>query len=828
MSWITALPFPPRRTAALAALMAATTGHLYAQTAVQNPPLTATQDPVQNGLQAPPLTSIPTVPTVPVQAARPARRADESELPVKMRAEEFVGRPDRELNLYRDVEITRGATGITSDTACYRRVEDQVAAQGHIDMWRFGDRYKGDALDLNLATGKGWVQHPIYHLAANNGQGRADRIDFLGEDEALVTDGTYSTCDGPDPAWYLKSSTMSLDQGRDVGQAGKTIIYFKDIPVLGTPAMSFSLSGARRSGWLPPTVGFGSRGTAEVMVPYYFNIAPNRDFTLYPREIFARGFQLGGTARYIGQTDAGPYSGETHLEYLPNDKLYKPNDKQANHDRWWIDTVHSQTIQPGWTYGWNAHAASDNEYPSDFSRTVAASAVRQLLRELRTDYNSQYWNLTARVQSYQVLQDPGAATNPALTVARPYDRLPQINFHAGRYDVLGGFDWAVDAEAVRFSHPDNTLVQGSRANLVGQVSYPIVHPGWFVTPKVMMHATQYDLTNNYGVNDDGTPKLDASGRRIADNNISRVLPTLSLDAGLIFERKSSLFQDGGTQTLEPRLFYVRTPYRKQNDIPNFDTGIAGFNYAQLFTENRFVGADKVSDANQLTAALVSRFIDAGGGERLRLVAGTRYHFTDPNVRLDQNDPTGNTWCIKSTGTGTGASTSRAKFCSDALLAASGHISDAWTFDSGVQYDAQSARLYSSNAGLQWQPAPMKVLNVEYRYQSNSPGVDNGYRNTDISGQWPLTQRWYGVGRASYSTRDRKLLESLIGLEYKADCWVFRMGAQRFVTASQTTSTPIFFQIELNGLSRLGFGNPLETFNKSIPGYTRLNQNVGRL
>jgi LPS-assembly protein len=762
MSWITAIPFPPRRAAALSALVAVATGPLYAQTV-------------------------------------PAGSRNDDDQPTTMRAEDFSGRPDRELNMFRNVEVTRGATGITADTACYRQVEDEVTAQGHITMWRFGDRYKGDALQLNLETGKGWVLNPTYRLQANNGQGKAARIDFLGENQALVVDGTYSTCEGPDPDWYLKSSTLNLDSSRDVGTAGKTIIYFKDVPILGTPAMSFSLSGARRSGWLAPSVGFGSKGSAEIMVPYYVNIAPNRDLTLYPRYMFDRGLQLGATGRYLGETAQGPYSGETHLEVLPNDRV-------ANRNRWWVDTLHSQVLAPGWTYGWNAHAASDNEYPSDFSRTVAASAERQLLRELRTDYWGHYWSLNARVQSYQVLQDP-AALNPnnpnaaALTVARPYDRLPQINFHAGRYDVLGGFDWSLDAEIVRFSHPDDKLVQGNRANLVGQLSFPIVRPGYFITPKLSLHATQYDLENNV----DPATKL-------ARDQISRVLPTVSLDSGLIFERKSSLFGEGSTQTLEPRLFYVRTPYKDQSAIPNFDTAVAGFNYAQLFTENRFVGADKVSDANQLTAAVVSRFIEANGAERLRLVVGSRYYFSDPQVnpRVLLNP-------------GEAAEVTR----SDALLAASGRISESWSFDSGVQYDAQSRSLYSKNYGAQWMPAPMKVVNFEYRYQRDTLGVASGFRNADVSGQWPLSQRWYGVARVSYSLRDRKLLESLVGLEYKADCWVFRMGAQRFVTASQTTSTPIFFQLQLNGLSRLGFGNPLETFNKSIPGYTRLNTNVGR-
>ena len=766
MSWMTALPFPQRRAAALSALVAVASGPLYAQTTQPAP------------------AAVPAPAPAPAAPAQP--RTEEQELPVTMRAEELTGRPDRELNLFRNVEVTRGATGITADTACYRRVEDEVTAEGNINMWRFGDRYKGDALQLNLETGKGWVLHPAYRIALNGGQGTAQRIDFLGEEQAVVQDGTYSTCEGPNPDWYLKSSSLRLDQGRDLGTAGKTIIYFKDVPILGTPALSFSLSGARRSGWLPPTIGTGSKGSAEVMVPYYVNIAPNRDLTLYPRLIFNRGLQLGATGRYIGETDNGMlYNGETHIEVLPGDRV-------AHRDRWWIDTLHSQAITPNWSYGWNAHAASDDEYPSDFSRTVAASAVRQLLRELRTDYNGKYWSLNARVQSFQVLQDPGAVDNPALTVPRPYDRLPQINFHAGRYDVLGGFDWALDAEAVRFSHPDEGVVQGNRANLVGQISYPIVHPGWFFTPKVIYHATRYDLDSN----------------PLGNRQITRTLPTVSLDSGLIFERDASFFGRPATQTLEPRLFYVRTPYKDQDQIPNFDTGVAGFNYAQLFTENRFVGADKVSDADQLTAAIVSRFIEPSGIERLRLAVGSRYYFTDPRVRLNTSE-------------------ARNQKRSDALLAASGRISETWSFDSGVQYDAQARSLYSSNVGVQYQPAPMKVLNLEYRFQRDTFGIANGFRNTDVSAQWPLGRRWYGVTRVSYSVRDRKLLESLIGLEYKADCWVFRMGAQRFVTASQTTSTPIFFQLELNGLSRLGFGNPLETFNKSIPGYTRLNSNIGR-
>jgi LPS-assembly protein len=772
MSWFSAPPPFRRRALALAALVtvSAVPYHVHAQVVAPAP--------AQPGA---------------------APRVDDADAPVVMRAEDITGRPDRDLQLDRNVEITRGQTGVTSDTACYLRVPDEVSAKGNVNMWRFGDRYQGDAMQMNLETGKGWFLHPTYRLQKNNAQGRADRVDFISEDEAMVYDGTYSTCEGPDPDWYLKTSRLRLDQGRDVGTAGKTVVSFQDLPILGTPALSFSLSGARRSGWLPVVPGFGSKGNAEVLTPYYFNIAPNRDLTLLPRLMLDRGVQLGFTARYLGVTDAGnAYNGETHMEGMLHDRGYDGEVNTADptgprihqgSSRWLVNSLHNQAIAPGWAAGWNIKAASDDEYPSDFSRTVAASAERQLLREISTSYNAKYWSLSARLQNYQVLQDPGAATNPILTVARPYDRLPQIVFHAGQYDVAGGFDWSLDSEATRFSHP--TLIEGSRVALLGQVSYPIVRPGYFITPKVQFRATKYALDENG--TDPTAPSVTA--------------PTFSLDSGLVFERPSKLFGDDSTQTLEPRLFYVRTPYRNQDKLPTFDTAPAGFSYSQLFSENRYVGYDRIADANQVTAAVVSRFLEANGAERLRLAIGQRFYLTESRV-------------------GQTATTNSSK--SDLLLAAGGTITNAMSFDSAVEYDAQKRSLYSSNLGVQWRAGLMKVLNAEYRMQRdnlNASGVSlkDGFRNADISAQWPLSQRLYGVGRVSYSVRDKKLIEALVGLEYKADCWVFRAGASRFVTTSQTTSTPIFFELQLNGLSGLGPGNPVESFRKAVPGYSRLSQ-----
>ncbi len=345
---------------------------------------------------------------------------------------------------------------------------------------------------------------------------------------------------------------------------------------------------------------------------------------------------------------------------------------------------------------------------------------------------------------------------------------------------MAGFDWTVDAELSRFYHPDEDKVRGTRFVLNPGISYPIVRPGYFITPKLSFHLTRYALDNT-----------------AADmpSHLTRALPTLSVDSGMVFERDANLFGQSMTQTLEPRLFYVRTPYRDQGRYPNFDTAEADLSFAQLFSENRFIGYDRVSAANQLTAGLTSRYIEPSGVERIRVTLGQRFYFSDQRVTL---------------GT-TGNETS-----SDVLVSASGQLTSSVSAETNLQYSANQNTLNRANVGVRWQPGPQRVLNLQYRRD-----LSNNLRQYDVSAQWPISSRWYGVGRVNYSPPDRKVVEGLLGFEYKADCWVFRIVAQRIPTATERATTSYFFQLDLNGLA-LG-PNPLDALRSSVPGYQAVNQ-----
>ncbi|WP_304791754.1 LPS-assembly protein LptD [Lacisediminimonas sp.] len=692
------------------------------------------------------------------QASPQPARPDESDAPTTVDAERLSGRPDREISLQRDVEIRRGSMTLNADRADYDIIDDRVRATGNVRLRNFGDRYSGEELNLKLDTGEGYVVHPAYRLQNNNAQGTAERIEFESRDRAVIEQGNYSTCEGPDPDWQLRAGRLTLDRERDIGTARNAVVIFKGVPLLASPYLSFPMTAERKSGMLPPSIGTSSRGGLQVQAPYYWNIAPNRDLTLYPRIIAQRGVQLGAQARYLGQT----YQGQTRIEGMLNDRL-------ADRNRYAFSSTHTQQFSPLLTFNANLNGASDDNYPNDFSNSITTATQRLLLRDLNLVYGGPVWTASARTSSYQILQDP------ASPIVRPYDRLPQINLSGIKRDVQG-FDLSVDSEFTTFWHPD--LVRGSRMVVNPRVTYPLIFPGFFITPSASLHATSYNIANQTA----GTP-----------STFNRVLPTMSLDSGVVFERDTSLFGQRLTQTLEPRLFYVYTPYRDQSQLPNFDTAPADFNYTQVFRENRFSGNDRISDANQLTAALSSRFIEASGVERMNVALAQRFYFNQQRV--------------------IGGSPSETK--SDILLLGYGQVSQTVAVDSTFQYSQSLRSLQRSSFGVRWRPGTNRVLNVQYRRDLSTP-----LRLFDVSAQWPLTNRLYGVGRLNYSLEEKRLAESVVGVEYKADCWIFRVVAQRIPTATGVSTSTIFLQLELNGLSKIG-SNPLQILRTNVPGYQSL-------
>ncbi|CAH1208856.1 LPS-assembly protein LptD [Candidatus Nitrotoga sp. BS] len=684
------------------------------------------------------------------------------ETPAYISAQRLEGQTENQIVASGDVELRKRGQTVFADRVVYQQTSQELVADGAVRLEQNGMQMQGPHVKLNLDTNIGEMTKPVFTLAANNSRGNADILLMKGQQKYSVQNVEYTMCPIGNDDWLLKASQLEIDSNSQVGVARNARVEFLGVPILYMPWMNFSLTNKRQSGFLGPIFGSTARSGSEVSLPYYWNIAPNRDATIEPRVMAKRGLMVKNEFRYLDTN----YAGEAHLDILPNDTL-------TNSTRLRSSLRHAHNFGNGLSASTNLNYVSDDAYFRDMSNLLSETSLTNLVREGVLNYGGGWWNATARMQSYQTLQDPAAP------VAEPYRRLPQITLGALR--PLAGGDMAFTGELVSFSHP--TSVNGRRLVMYPSLSYPLITaPSFYMTPKFGVHYTDYSLgANNVGALPDS----------------SRTLPIVSLDSGMALERDWKVGKREYVQTLEPRAYFLYIPYRNQNQLPNFDTAQADFNFAQMFTENRFFGNDRIGDAQQVTLSLTSRLLDANSGaERLRVAIGQRFSFKTPLVNLVSP--------VEATNSK-----------SDILLAVLGQVTPAWSLNSALQYNPNQARTEKLNVGARYQPESGKVLNLGYRFTRNS------LRQVDISTQWPLSQRWHAMARWNYSLQDNRILELLTGVEYNACCWTARVVAQRFATATNEVSTGIFMQLELSGLVRIG-SDPLNALRQSIAGFTKLN------
>jgi LPS-assembly protein len=644
-----------------------------------------------------------------------------------------------------------------------------VQGEGGVRLQRDGDRFYGPRLQFNTLDDSGTVESPKYLIQREaTAHGGAESIEIIDREHYRMKNGTFTTCEPARDDWVLQASEIELDYDKQEGSAKHPRLRFYDVPVLAFPYATFPLENRRRSGLLAPYYAQTSQRGFEIGVPYYWNIAPEADLTVTPVFMTKRGEQLKGWGRYLQPN----YTGEMRLEYLPDDKEFGSS-------RAGVSWQHAHTFAPGFTGNLDYNRVSDDRYFTDLASQVRVVSIGNLQQDGYVNYNGSLgrypYGAQVRVQKFQTLQDPLAPIDP------PYHRVPQLTFASNVSNVAGLLDSTLPAELVRFTH--DVKVEGTRVSINPVAAMPFLAPSWFVTPKVGLRAANYDLDHT----DPG-----------AETTPHATIPWFSLDSGLVFERSARFFGDTLTQTLEPRLFYVKVPYRNQDAFPIFDTALADFNYTQLFSENRFTGGDRFGDANQLTLAMSSRFLMQNGQEALRATIGQRYYFADERVGLTPTSPL------------------RTSKESDILGSVGGRLFRYWTFDTTAQYSRLQQETERFQVSFKYNPEVAKVLNASYRFTRGT------VRQIDLASQWPISAGWYGIGRYNYSFLDGRLLEGLAGVEYNAGCWVFRAVVTKVQASTQVAATGFFFQLEFNGVGQVGTEDVVGLLSRNIPGYTVTN------
>ncbi|MGZ8919063.1 MAG: LPS-assembly protein LptD, partial [Methylobacter sp.] len=713
-----------------------------------------------------------------------------------------------------NVEMTRADQRSVSNKATYDTVSETLDLQGSVYYSEDELALHSESASLNLASDQARLREALFISPATPLRGRAKTIYRESSTISRYKGVAYTSCRPGNQDWVVHASELKMNKISGQGSAKNAWLEFKGTPVFYSPYMSFPIDNRRLSGFLAPSFGNTQRGGASLSTPYYWNIAPNYDATLRPRYLSKRGAVLGADFRYLTEMTKGA----ADFEFMPHDSL-------LNKSRYLAAIKNTTQFSPHIYSNFDLNKVSDKDYLADLGNALSMSTYSSFLySQANLGYVNQGGSLRGHVDSYQSID------KAVLDTGMPYRRLPQVNLNLNHTFKFMPLNTSMDAEYAYFQH--DALVNGQRTNVKPSVSFPLQTASAFLTPKLSLQSTQYSLSN---------PKGGAAS--LASNSISRTLPIFSTDTGLYMEKEVNFSNRSYLHTLEPRLFYLYIPNTEQSNIPIFDTSFYDGSFNSLFLENRFSGLDRVGDANQLTAALTTRLVDAKSGrEKLKLSVGQIAYFQDRKVDLDVGTPLPLNY--KEPLPGYFPDTDK---LSNLVTELNAELTDHISLSSGAQWNPHLNRVVRHNAMLHYINGPGEIVNFGYRYRKNItiPETLNtdgsGQRlydiiNSDVSAHWPVYNDWSVVGRWTYSLLNNSTQESFLGVEKENCCWRFRVIGRRWVnslalnqgpgaqsaftvdpTATGISQVGVFFQVELKGLT--GIGEKLDKFfEQQIYGY----------
>lgn len=673
----------------------------------------------------------------------------------RIRADEVSGSVDDSLTFLGEVELENASQWIAADKVTVTSNPRYVIAEDNLQAGSDGLMVSGEKATYNQEEERIEFENVRYQYPQKRLFGRADSVQQ--EDQRIrMSNASYTTCPSETPAWHLQAKDIDLNQKTDIGTVRHATLRLEGVPVFYLPWASFPLSDRRKTGLLYPHLATTEGSGLEIGVPFYWNIRPNLDNTLMPLWIEDRGLMWDNEFRFLFGTTEGAIRGK----YLEDDA--------RDESRHLLRTKVGSHLGEHWTMSLDTTRVSDNNWFDDFSNDLNLTSLSHLARRLDFDYRARHTHFQARLLDYQTINEDIAEED------HPYRLWPRLTYDQSFLTMSRAFDLSFHSELVRFDH--DLRQRGTRLDLNPRLSWTWRTPASYLSPRLQWHSTQYELEEVNGFD---------------KQSISRNLPTVSIDSGLFFDRKTPR---GNTQTLEPRLFYVYTPYREQSDIPVFDTSDSTFNFYSLFRENHFNGIDRIADANQLTFAGTTRLVDGDSGNTTWTASmGQVLYFEDRTVQLpDVTESTAE------------KSSYAAEISYDPLGPWSGNASvmvdSAWD---STQLLTLLGRYRGTNG---------KIINLEYRYRE-----EDNIEQSNISFVWPVHRRWTLMGRWLRSIEDSRDIERIFGVEYNTCCWKTQIVSRRYALGDGGEyNNGIYMQLILKGLSSQGSASDL--LRTSITGY----------
>ncbi|MGL5303561.1 MAG: LPS assembly protein LptD [Aeromonas sp.] len=764
---------------------------------------------------------------------KPTSNKAANALPVEVDADRLEAERDGNAIYEGDVKVRQGVRKFDADYAKLDQKSRDVIAIGNIYYNDGQITVTSDkTLKSNLTSKNSELEEGKYQVHGSPVRGFAKRVVMTNNNQNITMEGAqYTTCPPGKEVWTLKAGSIDIDQKEVFGEAWNASLWLYDVPVFYFPYINFPIKDQRKTGLLYPSYQQSTSNGMELSQPFYWNIAPNYDATITSRFMDRRGLMEQVEFRYMPDP---AHTGTLYFENLADDKQYEAGNPRFNNP-----ATGNPYLSDGHRYLMSVRQNSsflnnsvqlaldytkvrdkDYNYFNDFDPSVGVRVDDQLQQSFKAGYFQQNWNLSSEVRRYQILS-PYALL--------PHEMLPRIDYNY--YQQGKWFDLAINSELTKFGYDSGSAstqqagerYTATRLHLAPTLTMPLVDaPGYYLTSQYKLMATTYNQEvpdDLVGIDRRNFTDPNSKLLTLKDGTISRTLPVFRLKGGLNFDRPLSWYDGKGTQTLEPEFQYLYVPYKNQDEIGIYDTTTTRQDYYSLFSDRRYAGLDRISDANRVTVGLTSRIYDNVGDERLRLALAQAFEATPTKVRLYPTDPMSTN------------SRSLLSFEGDARL------TDQWFAHAGSQYDTSAGEFTAANSAVEYRVGKF-TTQANYRFirEGNSRFIKNPNQNyytatpEDLSQAGlimmvPIADQWKMYGGYYRDIKQGVNIDRMIGIKYDSCCWSINAGMEWYnqpdnITFRPTSERIIGLQFEMKGLGSVGTGNRDVSMDTELLPYVR--------
>ena len=672
-----------------------------------------------------------------------------------------------------EVRIDYDGTRLVADRLIYDQPTRRLIAVGNVEILQpDGTRSFAEEVDITDDFREGFV-NALRVVTPERTRFAAESATRQNGSLTTFVNGVYTACEAcpnhPErpPLWQIKAQKIIWNGEEKTIRFERARFELLGVPIAGLPVFTTAdPSVKRKTGFLAPNFRFASELGFGLRVPYFVNLAPNRDLTFAVTGFTKQGFL--GEAEYRHRFENGTVTLKTAGIHQFQPDAFGPTEVDSTvENRGMIGTSGRFDINSRWVFGWNGMMQSDENFAQTyeiegynsgtFQNVVYLTGMgdRSYFDTRLMKFDRQVASITSTAEEQQAMALPSADYN--YVVKEPVAG-GQLSFDVNTRGIVRSV--TDDRKVLGDSNFVTAGVDADSWRLSAQSEWKrtiITQGGLVITP--MLHA-QAD-TMVFDSRDSGSlsSTMAARGKTLlADGTYYRAMVTAGLEVRypILFSTSSA------THVLEPiAQIYVRPDERYAGSLLNEDAQSLVFDASSLFQRDKFSGFDRIEGGTRANVGVrySGRF---GNGWGLNGVFGQSYHLAGQNSFAQ-----GDTF---NTGADSGLETDRSDFVGALTLTSPVGFSAglAARFDERnfTTRRAEVSSAYSSD---------LFSIAANYAFIDAQPqyGFTRNRHEFSLGGSLRLFDSWILSGSTTYDLVNNEVDKYSLGLTYVCDCFLVR-------------------------------------------------------